>query len=143
MLWYFIYTLNNYKVEIGREGEKRVVRLLEKSGVGPGLFEIVRSRFMNGKKRKEFDERTCKMVETSEPIEYKKNAFSKYSKANSPHDTSVVDAIIDKIAPPRVMSDKESIDEETDPWKYGIKTPKNSTELGGNFHDTNHKGKYE
>jgi hypothetical protein len=142
-LWYFINTLYNYMVEIEREGGKEVVRLLEKSGSGPGLFEIVRSRFMNGKKRKVLDERTGTMVETSEPIEYEENAFNKYSKANSPHDTSVLDGIIDKIAPPRFMSDKEAIDEETDPWKYGIKTPKESVELDGNFHDTSHKGKYE
>ena len=142
-LWYFINTLYNYMVEIEREGGKEVVRLLEKSGSGPGLFEIVRSRFMNGKERKVLDERTGKMVETSEPIEYEENAFNKYSKANSPRDTSVLDAIIDKIAPPRFMSDKEAIDEETNPWKYGIKTPKESVALDGDLHDTSHKGKYE
>lgn len=142
-LWYFINTLYNYKVEIERGSEKKVVRLLEKSGTGPGLFEIVRSRFMNGKKRKVLDERTGKKVPTSEPIEYEENAFNKYSKANSPHDTSVLDAIIDKIAPQRFTSDKEAIDEETNPWKYGIKTPKESVELDGDFHNTSHKGKNE
>lgn len=142
-LWYFFNTLYNYMVEIERGGEKVVVRLLEKSGAGPGMFEIVRSRFMNGKKRKVLDERTGKMIETSEPIEYEENAFNKYSKANSPHDTSILDAIINKIAPPRVMNDKEAIDEETDPWKYGIKIPKEPIGLEGDFHDTSHKGKYE
>lgn len=142
-LWYFINTLYNFKVEIERGSEKKVVRLLEKSGAGPGLFEIVRSRFMNGKKRKVHDDRTGKMVPTSEPIEYKENAFNKYSKANSPRDTSVLDAIINKIAPPRIMSDKEAINEETNPWKYGIKTPKESVELDGDFHNTSHKGKNE
>lgn len=142
-LWYFINTLYNYLVEIEIGGEKEIVRLLEKSGTGPGLFEIVRLRFMNGKKRKELDERTGKMVPTSEPIEYEENAFNKYSKANSPRDTSVLDSIIGKIAPPRFMSDKEAIEEETNPWKYGIKTPKDSVELDGNFHDTRHKDKYE
>ena len=142
-LWYFFNTLYNYMVEIERGGEKVAVRLLEKSGAGPGLFKIVRSRFMNGKKRKVLDERTGKMIETSEPIEYEENAFNKYSKVNSPHDTSVLDAIINKIASPRVMTDKEAIDEETDPWKYGIKIPKEPIGLEGDFHDTSHKGKYE
>lgn len=142
-LWYFINTLYNYMIEIERDGKKIVGRLLEKSRTGPGLFEIVRSRFMNGKKRKVLDERTGIMVETSEPIDYEENAFSKYSKANSPRDTSILDAIISKIAPPRVMSDKEAIDEETDPRQYGIQTPKEPIKLEGDFHDKSHKNKYE
>ena len=132
-LWYFISTLYNYKVN-GK-------RLLDKSGSGPGLWEIVRYRFMNGKPRKVLDERTGKEVETSEPIEFDEKAFSHYSKKNSLSDPSVLDAIIRKIAPPRDKNDKESIDEDTNPQKYGIRPPSSTAQLDGDFHETNHHGK--
>ena len=132
-LWYFISTLYNYKVN-GK-------RLLDKRGSGPGLWEIVRYRFMNGKPRKVLDERTGKEVETSEPIEFDEKAFSHYSKKNSLSDPSVLDAIIRKIAPPRDKNDKESIEEDTNPEKYGVKLPKSTAQLDGNFHETNHHGK--
>jgi len=132
-LWYFISTLYNYKVN-GK-------RLLDKSGSGPGLWEIVRYRFMNGKPRKVLDERTGKEVETSEPIEFDEKAFSHYSKKNSLSDPSVLDAIIRKIAPPRDKNDKESIDEDTNPQKYGIRPPSSTAQLDGDYHETNHHGK--
>ena len=92
-LWYFINTLHNYKAK-GK-------RLLEKSGSGSGIWQIVRQRFLNGKSRKVLDERTGKMVDTSEPIEFEEDAFAHYSKKNSIGDSSTLDAIIRKIAPPR------------------------------------------
>ena len=132
-LWYFISTLYNYKVNSKR--------LLDKSGTGPGLWQIVRNRFMNGKPRKVLDERTGKEVETSEPIEFDEEAFTHYSKKNSLSDSSILDAIIRKIAPPRDKNDKESIEEDTNPEIYGIKLPKSTAQLDGNFHETNHHGK--
>ena len=132
-LWYFISTLYNYKVNSKR--------LLDKSGTGPGLWQIVRNRFMNGKPRKVLDERTGKEVETSEPIEFDEEAFTHYSKKNSLSDSSILDAIISKIAPPRDKNDKESIEEDTNPEKYGVKLPKSTAQLDGNFHETNHHGK--
>lgn len=132
-LWYFISTLYNYKVN-GK-------RLLDKSGSGPGLWQIVRNRFMNGKPRKVLDERTGKEVETSEPIEFEEDAFAHYSKKNSLSDSSILDAIIRKIAPPRDKNDKESIDEDTNPQKYGIRPPSSTAQLDGDFHETNHHGK--
>ena len=132
-LWYFISTLYNYKVN-GK-------RLLDKSGSGPGLWQIVHNRFMNGKPRKVLDERTGKEVETSEPIEFDEKAFSHYSKKNSLSDPSVLDAIIRKIAPPRDKNDKESIDEDTNPQKYGIRPPSSTAQLDGDYHETNHHGK--
>ena len=132
-LWYFINTLYNYKVD-GK-------RLLSKSGAGPGIWQIVRNRFMNGKPRKVLDERTGKEVETSEPIEFEEDAFSHYSKKNSLSDPSLLDAIIRKIAPPRDKSDKEIIEEDSDPGKYGIKPPTSVEQLEGDLRDTNHHGK--
>lgn len=132
-LWYLINTLNNYKVN-GR-------RLLEKSGAGPGIWQIVCNRFMNGKPRKVLDERTGKEVETSDPIDYEDNAFSHYSKKNSPNDKSTLDAIIRKIAPPRDKTDEEVIAEELNPDKYGIKPPTSAEQLEGDFRDTSHHGK--
>jgi hypothetical protein len=140
-LWYLIYTLYNYYVEIKEEGNE--VRLLDKSKKGPGIWQIVCSRFMNGKSRKVLDERTGKKVKTSEPIEFTEKDFYKYSEKNAPRNTSVLDAIISKIAPPRVKSDKEAIEEDTDPWMYGIKTPNNPEELEGDLRDTSHKGIFE
>lgn len=134
-LWYFINTLNNYKVN-GK-------RLLEKSGTGPGLMQIVRARFMNGKTRKVLDERIGKEIETSEPIEYGEEAFSHYSKKNSVSDPSVLDAIIRKIAPPRDKTDKEEIEEDFNPLKYGIKPPSEAEQLGEDLRDTSHKGKFQ
>ena len=131
-LWYFIYTLYNYKVN-GK-------RLLEKSGNGPGIWQIVRHRFLNGKSRKVLDERTGKMIDTSEPIEFEEDAFTHYSKKNSLGDSSVLDAIIRKIAPPRDKNDKEVIEEDLDPRKYGIKSPTSAEQLEGDFHETNHHG---
>ena len=132
-LWYFINTLYNYKVN----GE----RLLEKSGSGPGLWQIVRSRFLNGKPKKVLDQRTFKEVETDEPIEFEKDAFSHYSKKNTLSDSSIIDAIIRKIAPPRDKIDKEVIEEDSKPDKYGIKAPSSVKQLGDGFHETSHKGK--
>lgn len=132
-LWYFISTLYNYKVNSKR--------LLDKSGPGPGLWQIVRNRFMNGKPRKVLDERTDKEVETSEPIKFEEDAFAHYSKKNSLSDSSILDAIIRRIAPPRDKNDKESIEEDTNPKKYGIKLPKSTAQLDGDFHETNHHGK--
>ena len=132
-LWYFISTLYNYKVNSKR--------LLDKSGSGPGLWQIVRNRFMNGKPRKVLDERTGKEVETSEPLEFEEDAFAHYSKKNSLSDSSILDAIIRKIAPPRDKNDKESIEEDTNPEIYGIKLPKSTAQLDGDFHETNHHGK--
>ena len=134
-LWYFINTLNNYKVN-GK-------RFLEKSGTGPGLMQIVRARFMNGKTRKVLDERTGKEIETTEPIEYGEEAFSHYSKKNSVSDPSVLDAIIRKIAPPRDKTDKEEIEEDLNPLKYGIKPPSEAEQLGEDLRDTSHKGKFQ
>ena len=134
-LWYFISTLYNYKVN-GK-------RLLDKSGSGPGLWQIVRNRFMNGKPRKVLDERTDKEVETSEPIEYEEDAFAHYSKKNSLSNPSVLDAIIRKIAPPRDKNDKEVIEEDTDPEKYGIQPPTSAVQLDGDYHETNHHGKHQ
>ena len=133
-LWYFIYTLYNYKVN-GK-------RILDKSGSGPGIWQIVRRRFMNGKPRKVFDERTGKEVETDEPIEFGEEAFRKYSLKNSLSDPSVLDAIIGKIAPPRDKSDKEEIEEGFNLQQYGIKPPSEAKQLGESFRDTNHKSKY-
>lgn len=132
-LWYLINTLYNYKVN-GR-------RLLEKSGAGPGIWQIVCNRFMNGKSRKVLDERTVKEVETSDPIEYEEKDFRHYSKKNSPKDTSTLDAIIGKIAPPRDKTDKEVIAEDLNPENYGIKAPTSAGQLDGDFRDTNHHGK--
>lgn len=132
-LWYFINTLYKYKVN-GK-------RLLDKSGSGPGLWQIVRNRFMNGKPRKVLDERTGKEVDTSEPLEFEEDAFAHYSKKNSLSDSSILDAIIRRIAPPRDKNDKESIEEDTNPEKYGIKLPKSTAQLDGDFHETNHHGK--
>ena len=132
-LWYFISTLYNYWVN-GK-------RLLDKSGSGPGLWQIVRNRFMNGKPRKVLDERTGKEVDTSEPLEFEEDAFAHYSKKNSLGDSSILDAIIKKIAPPRDKSDKQVIDEDTNPEKYGIKLPKSASQLDGDYHETNHHGK--
>lgn len=131
-LWYFINTLYNYKVN-GK-------RLLEKSGKGPGIWQIVQHRFLNGKSRKVLDERTGKMVDTSEPIEFEEDAFTHYSKKNSLGDSSTLDAIIRKIAPPRDKNDKEVIEEDLDPRKYGIKSPTSAEQLEGDFHETNHHG---
>ena len=132
-LRYFINTLYNYKVN-GK-------RLLEKSGKGPGLMQIVRARFMNGKPRKVFDERTGKKVETSEPIEFEEDAFSHYSKNNTVSNPSVLDAIISKIAPPKDKTDVEEIEEETNPANYGIRPPSEAKQLGEDLRDTSHKGK--
>ncbi len=133
-LWYLIYSLSNYKVT-GKV-------LLEKSGPGPGLWQIVRSRFLNGKSRKVLDERTGKEVETDEPIEYEEKAFSKYSKKNSLSNPSVLDVIISKIAPPRDIGIKEEIKNEfssmSEYEKNGSQT--RITSQSG-FHDTNHKRK--
>ena len=134
-LWYFISTLYNYKVNSKR--------LLDKSGTGPGLWQIVRNRFMNGKPRKVLDERTGKEVETSEPIEFDEEAFTHYSKKNSLSDPSVLDAIIRKIAPPRDKNDKEEIEEDFNPLKYGIKPPSEAEQLGEDLRDTSHKGKFQ
>ena len=142
-LWYLINNLYNYYIEKKVEGRIMKVRLLEKSGLGPGIWQIVCSRFLSGKKRKVFDEGTGKKVETNEPIEFKEKDFHRYSEKNSPRNTSVLNAIIKKIAPPRVKTDKEAIEEDTDPWAYGIKSPSNPEELDGDFHDTNHKGRFE
>lgn len=133
-LWYFINTLYNYMVN-GK-------RLLDKSGSGPGLWQIVRFRFMNGKSRKVLDERTGKEVETDEPIEFGEDAFRKYSQKNSLSDPSVLDAIIRKIAPPRDKSDKEVIEEDLNQLKYGIKPPLEAEQLGEDLRDTSHKSKY-
>lgn len=133
-LWYFINTLYNYMVN-GK-------RLLDKSGSGPGLWQIVRFRFMNGKSRKVLDERTGKEVETDEPIEFGEDAFRKYSQKNSLSDPSVLDAIIRKIAPPRDKSDKEVIEEDLNQLKYGIKPPSEAEQLGEDLRDTSHKSKY-
>lgn len=133
-LWYFINTLNNYKVK----GE----RLLDKSGSGPGIWQIVRSRFLNGKSRKVIDERTGKEVEIDEPIEFGEDAFRKYSQKNSLSDPSVLDAIIRKIAPPRDKTDKEEIEEDLNPLKYGIRPPSAPEQLGEDLYDTSHKSKY-
>lgn len=132
-LWYLINTLYNYKVN-GR-------RLLEKSGAGPGIWQIVCNRFMNGKPRKVLDERTGKEVETSDPIEYEEKDFRHYSKKNSPKDTSTLDAIIGKIAPPRDKTDKEVIAEDLNPENYGIKAPTSAEQLEGDFRDTSHHSK--
>lgn len=129
-LWYFINSLYNYRVN-GK-------RLLEKSGSGPGIWQIVRQRFLNGKSRKMLDERTGKMVDTSEPIEFEEDAFVHYSKKNSLVDSSTLDAIIRKIAPPRDKNDKEVIEEDLNPEKYGIKSPTSAEQLEGDFHETNH-----
>lgn len=133
-LWYFIYTLYNYMVN-GK-------RLLDKSGSGPGIWQIVRSRFLNGKARKVFDERIGIEVETDEPIEFGKDAFRKYSQKNTLSNPSVLDAIINKIAPPRDKSDKEVIEEDLNPHKYGIKPPSSPEQLGEDLRDTSHKSKY-
>lgn len=133
-LWYFINTLYNYMFN----GKK----LLDKSGSGPGIWQIVRSRFLNGKSRKVLDERTGKEVETDEPIEFGEEAFRKYSPKNSLSDHSVLDAIIGKIAPPRDKSDKEVIEEDFNQFKNGTKTPSAPGQLGAGFRDTNHKGKF-
>ena len=133
-LWYFIYTLYNYMVN-GK-------RLLDKSGSGPGIWQIVRSRFLNGKARKVFDERIGIEVETDEPIEFGKDAFRKYSQKNTLSNPSVLDAIINKIAPPRDKSDKEVIEEDLNPHKYGIKPPSAPEQLGEDLRDTSHKSKY-
>ena len=132
-LWYFIYTLHHYKVN-GK-------RLLDKSGSGPGIWKIVHSRFLNGKTRKVLDERTGKEVETSEPIEFDDDAFNHYSKKNSLKDTSTLDAIIRKIAPPRDKNDEEAINDDLNPMNYGIKPPTSVEQLEGDFRDTNHHGK--
>lgn len=132
-LWYFINTLYNYKVN----GE----RLLEKSDSGPGIWQIVRSRFLNGKPRKVLDERTGKEVETDEPIEFGEDAFRKYSRKNSLNNSSMIDAIIRKIAPPRDKIDKEVIEEDSNPDKYSIKAPSSAKQLGKGFHETSHKSK--
>jgi hypothetical protein len=142
-LWYLINTLYNYKIEIDRGGRKEVVRLLEKSEVGPGIWQIVCSRFLNGKKRKVLDESTGKKVETSDPIEFKEKDFHKYSGRNSPRDTNLLDAIIGKIAPPRVIKDNEAIEEDMKASRFGVKAPKTAGELGDGFHDTSHKGRFE
>lgn len=132
-LWYFIDTLYNYRVN--------GIRLLDKSGSGPGKWQIVRNRFMNGKPRKVLDERIGKEVETSEPIEFEKDAFSHYSNKNSLSDPSLLDAIIRKIAPPRDKNEKEIIEEDTNPGRYGIKPPKSAKQLEGDLHDTDHSSK--
>lgn len=142
-LWYLINTLYNYKIEIDRGGRKEVVRLLEKSEVGPGIWQIVCSRFLNGKKRKVLDESTGKKVETSDPIEFEEKNFYKYSESNSPSDTSLLDKIIAKIAPPRVITDNEAIEEDTKSYRFGIKTPTSARELGDGFQDTSHRGRFE
>ena len=133
-LWYFINTLYNYMVN-GK-------RLLNKSCSGPGIWQIVRSRFLNGKTRKVFYERIGKEVETDEPIEYEEKAFRKYSLKNSLSDPSVLDAIIRKIAPPRDKSDKDVIEEDFNPQQYGIKPPSGAEQLGEGFRNTSHKSKY-
>lgn len=132
-LWYFINTLYNYMFN-----DKR---LLDKSGSGPGIWQIVRSRFLNGKTRKVRDQRIDKDVDTDEPIEFEEDAFSHYSQKNSLSDTSTIDAIIRKIAPPRDKIDKEVIEEDSKPDKYGVKAPSSAKQLGEGFHETNHKGK--
>ena len=142
-LWYFINTLYNYKIEITRDGKKDVILLLEKGKDGPGIWQMVCSRFLNGKPRKVLDEMTGKKVDTPEPIEFKVKDFYKYSAKNSPRDTSLMDAIINKIAPPRATIDIEAIEEDTKLSKYGIKQPESAEQLGEGFHDTSHKGIYE
>ncbi len=142
-LWYFIITLHNYYVEFeGKDGKKKV-RLLEKSGTEQGIWQIVCSRFLNGKPQKVLDERTGKKVVKFEPIDFVPKEFYKYSKKNAPRNTSLLDSIIHKIAPPRVKTDKEVIEEDTDPQKYGIRTPNDPEKLEGDLHDTNHKSKFE
>jgi hypothetical protein len=131
-LWYVIKALKKYKVN----GQ----RLLEKSGSGPGIWQLVCYRFLNGKSRKVLDASTHEEYETSEPIEYEAEAFSHYSKKNSLSDTSILDAIINKIAPQRDKTFEEEFYEETNPDKYGIKAP--AQEFNEGFRDTNHKNKY-
>ena len=142
-LWYFISTLYNYYVEFERaDGKSSTVRLLEKSGSEQGVWQIVCSRFLNGKPRKVLDERIGKMVVISTPVEFEPKDFHKYSEKNSPRNTFTLDAIINKIAPPRIKTDKEAIEEEFNPHKYGIKSPKSPEKLEGDLHDTSHKSKF-
>lgn len=142
-LWYLINALYNYNIEVKRGEKIDIVRLLEKSEAGQGIWQIVCSRFLNGKKHKVLDERTDKVVEKAEPIEFKETDFHKYSEKNSPRDTSDLDAIIKKIAPTRVTTDIETIEEDTKLSRYGIKDPESAEQLGDGFHDTSHKAKFE
>lgn len=142
-LWYFINTLYNSHVEVVREGKKECVRLLKKSETGLGIWQIVCSRFLNGKPKKVLDERTGNMVVPTQPTEFEEKDFHKYSEKNSPRNTSLLDAIINKVAPQRVETDEEAIGEETTRKKNGVKNPKSAKQLGEGFHDTSHKGKYE
>lgn len=131
-LWYLIKALKKYKVN-GKS-------LLDKSGSGPGIWQLVCYRFLNGKSRKVLDASTHEEYETSEPIEFEAEAFRHYSKKNSLRDTSILDAIINKIAPQRDKTFEEEFYEETNPDKYGIKAP--AQEFNEGFRDTNHKNKY-
>ena len=154
-LLYLIDSMQKYYIEVTRNGKTQFVPLLS-SSKGIGIWELTRFRFMNGKARKELDERTGKMVDVFTPIEFKDDAFShqNYPKKKS---REAIDDIISKIAPPRAQSISEEIQtqmnslgnfEERDDnldGNYNNDADEQLARLSdeGHFRDTTHKGKYQ
>lgn len=154
-LLYLIDSMQKYYIEVTRNGKTQCVPLL-RSPQGIGIWELTHFRFMNGKPRKELDERTGKMVDVFTPIEFKDDAFShqNYPKKKS---CEAIDDIISKIAPPRAESISEEIQtqmnslgnfEERDnnlDGNYNNDTDEQLARLSdeGHFRDTTHKGKYQ
>ncbi len=137
-LLYLIDTLHNKYIE--RNGKS--IRLLDCNS-GPGIWELTRFRFMNGKPRKILDERTGKQIDSYDPIKFDRSAFSHH---NFPKNTTLLDNIIEEIAPRSIKSINEEIHEDFN--SLGKFRNDNSNSLGelkaeGDFRDTNHKNKFE
>ena len=139
-LLYLIDTMHNSMVWVEENG-KRVKKTLLEWTSGPRIWELTRSRFLNGKPRRKTDDRTGKSVMVDDPVDFKKDAFEAH---NYPKNTTALDDIINKIAPNRVISDHEEI--HNDFKKKASYREINESSLGelrseGNFRDTNHKSK--
>lgn len=139
-LLYLIDTMHNSVVEVEEKGRRAKKPLLEWTS-GPRIWELTRSRFLNGKPRRVTDDRTGKSVMVDDPIDFKKDAFEAH---NYPKNTTALDDIINTIAPNRIISDHEEIQNDFKEKASYRETNENS--LGelkseGNFRDTNHKSK--
>ena len=107
---------------------------------GPKIWELTRLRFMNGKAKKVLDERTGKNVSEYDVVPFEEKAFGKH---NFPKDTSKLDGIINKIAPPET---KDTIRDEVANYFSGYsnqtkKDKKGNTVVESGFRETSHKGR--
>lgn len=133
-LLYLIDTMHRTQVVV----DGKIKKLLDFEP-GPGIWELTRSRFMNGKPRKVEDKRTGKMMPVDEPVEFKEDAFNHQ---NYPQNTTQLDNIIDKIAPHRFKDIQKEIQDDFNNKENFRRENKNS--LGelrgeGHFRDTIHK----